>query len=507
MRDPVDIAFGAAVLAAALFASGHAVIYKRESRSAALWVVLIWVMPALGPILYMLMGVNRVQRRAVRMRAFIVRHRADPQAVPGEPAGTHLAPLARMLNNVVERPLLDGNAVETLVDGAQAYPAMLQAIESARASLMLASYIFDSDGIGAEFVAALERAHKRGVAVRVLVDDVDVRFSRRPVTKPLRRAGVPVGVFNPPFVPARLNAVHLRNHRKILVVDGTVGFTGGMNIDGRYWAGDAASAGKEVSRDLHFRLQGPVVAQLAEVFADDWQFVTGEALRGAPWFVPLEAAGNVLARCIDDGPDESTRAAALGDRRRAEPGAALGAHHDALLRARRRAGHRARRRRDARRRRRHRAARAQRPAARALGGVGPALAGARARLPASGAPRGLSTTPSCMVVDGAWTLLGSANWDARSLRLNFELNVECYSVEFGAHMEGLMLARINAAQAGHALGHQRTLAAHQAARRHRAPVRAVSIGGNYVFSALYRMRWGLAASSPRRFFLSASYSW
>src|SRR5262245_64068101 len=104
MREPVDIAFGVAVLVAAIVASGHAVIYKRESRSAALWVVLIWVMPVLGPILYLLMGVNRVQRRAARLRADMVRLlRLDPHAVAGEPSGTHLAPLARMLNNVVER--------------------------------------------------------------------------------------------------------------------------------------------------------------------------------------------------------------------------------------------------------------------------------------------------------------------------------------------------------------------------------------------------------------------
>src|SRR5574341_2370476 len=86
MRDPVDIAFGIAVLAAALFASGHAVIYKRESRSAALWVIVIWVMPALGPILYLLMGVNRVQRRAVRLRGDMVRYRSA--AVRAEAPGT-----------------------------------------------------------------------------------------------------------------------------------------------------------------------------------------------------------------------------------------------------------------------------------------------------------------------------------------------------------------------------------------------------------------------------------
>ena len=446
MRDSVDIAFGLAVLAAALFASGHAVIYKRESRSAALWVILIWVMPALGPILYLLMGVNRVQRRAARLRADMVRHRTEPQVAPGEPPGTHLAPLARMMNNVVERPLVPGNSVEALVDGVQAYPAMLEAIESAQASIMLASYIFHGDGIGAQFVDALARAKARGVAVRVLVDDVDVRFTWSSAYKPLRRAGVPLGVFNPPLVPARLNAVHLRNHRKILVVDGRLGFTGGMNIDRRYWKSDApGEAAREVSRDLHFRLRGPVVAQLAEVFADDWQFSTDEALRGAPWFVPLEPAGAVLARCIDDGPDEGgepLRWSIVGGLNQAQrsvrvmtpyfvPDSSLmtaldlaamrGVEVDILL-----------------------------PSESDLPHVHWAAFGQLWQVLERGCRVWSSPGPfdhsKLMVVDGAWTLLGSANWDARSLRLNFELNVECYSVEFGAHMEGLVQARINAAR-------------------------------------------------------------
>lgn len=442
MRESLDIAFGAAVLAAALFASGHAVMYKRESRSAALWVIVIWVMPALGPILYLLMGVNRVQRRAARLRADMVRHRSDPDATVGEPPGTHLAPLARLLNNVTERPLVPGNSVEALVDGAQAYPAMLEAIESAQSSIMLASYIFHRDGIGARFVDALARAKARGVAVRVLMDDVDVRFTWSSAYKPLRRAGVPLGVFNPPLVPARLNAVHLRNHRKILVVDGALGFTGGINIDRRYWNPDAAG---KVSRDLHFRLRGPVVAQLAEVFADDWQFSTDEALRGAPWFVPLDPAGRVLARCIDDGPDETAEplrwsmVGGLNQARRSVrimtpyfvPDGALitaldvaamrGVEVDILL-----------------------------PAESDLPHVHWAAWGQLWQVLERGCRVWSSPGPfdhsKLMVVDGAWTLLGSGNWDARSLRLNFELNVECYSVEFGAHMEGLMQARIHVAR-------------------------------------------------------------
>jgi cardiolipin synthase A/B len=438
-HDPLDFAFGAAVLVAALLASGHAVIYKREARSAALWVIVIWVMPALGAILYLLAGVNRVQRRARRLRRDMVRYRTEPHGTPGDPSGTHLAPLARMLSNVVQRPLVGGNSVEPLVDGAQAYPAMLEAIESARSSIMLASYIFNGDGIGARFVDALVRAMHRGVEVRVLVDDVDVRFTRSNAYKPLRRAGVPVGVFNPPFVPARINAVHLRNHRKILVVDGAIGFTGGMNIDRRYW-GEG-----EVFRDLHFRLRGPIVAQLAEVFADDWQFSTDEALRGPPWFVPLDPAGSVLARAIDEGPDDSAeplRWSMVGGLNQAQrsvriltpyfvPDGSLitaldvaamrGIEVDIVL-----------------------------PSTSDLPHVHWAAWGQLWQVLERGcrvwASAGAFDHSKLMVVDGAWTLLGSGNWDARSLRLNFELNVECYSVEFGAHMEGLVQARINAAR-------------------------------------------------------------
>ncbi len=446
MSGPIDLALGAAVLAAALIASGHAVIYKRESRSAALWVVLIWVMPALGAILYLLMGINRVQRRAARLRADMVRHRAEPHAVADEPSGAHLAPLARMLNNVVERPLVGGNSVEELVDGAQAYPAMLEAIDGAQRSIMLASYIFHGDGIGAQFVDALKRALGRGVAVRVLVDDVDVRFTRSNAYKPLRRAGVPVGVFNPPLVPARLNAVHLRNHRKILVVDGTLGFTGGMNIDRRYWTPQPPPAGsKAVSRDLHFRLRGPVVPQLAEVFAEDWHFATDEALRGEPWFVPCAAAGDVLARCIDDGPDESAEplrwsmTAGLDQAKRAvriltpyfvpdsslitalDVAAMRGVEVDIVL-----------------------------PSVSDLPHVHWAAWGQLWQVLERGCRVWTSPGPfdhsKLMVVDGAWTLLGSANWDARSLRLNFELDVECYNAELGARMEGLVQARLKTAR-------------------------------------------------------------
>ena len=441
MYDPIEIALGIAVLAAALMAAGHAVIYKRDSRSASIWVLMIIGLPAMGPMLYLLLGINRVQRRAAKLRRRMVRHRTPPPALLGAPDG-HLAPLARLVGQVVERPLLPGNSIQVLVDGAQAYPAMLEAIESAQASIMLASYIFHGDGIGAQFVDALARAMKRGVAVRVLVDDVDVRFSWSSAYKPLKRAGVPLGVFNPPLVPARLNAVNLRNHRKILVIDGELGFTGGMNIDRRYWRPDAPGA---AYRDLHFRLRGPVVAQLTEVFADDWQFSTDEALRGAPWFTSLAPVGPCIARVIEAGPDEgidSLRWAIIGGLQAAQqsvrvltpyfiPDATLitalnaaalrGVEVDIVL-----------------------------PAVSDLPHVHWAAFGQLWQVLDHGCRVWSSPAPfdhsKLMVVDSAWTLFGSANWDARSLRLNFELNAECYSADLGATMERLVQARISGAR-------------------------------------------------------------
>src|SRR2546423_1240308 len=174
MKDALDYAFLTAVARAALPASGHAVIYKRDSRSASIWVLLIWILPAIGPVLYATLGVNRVERKAARMRRGMVRHRTDPQFPPSEP-GTHFTPLARLVGQVVERPLCPCNSIEPLIDGPNAFPAMLEAIAAARTSIAFASYIFDGDGIGAEFVAALAAAVKRGVDVRVLIDDVDAR--------------------------------------------------------------------------------------------------------------------------------------------------------------------------------------------------------------------------------------------------------------------------------------------------------------------------------------------
>jgi cardiolipin synthase len=437
MADALRLVLSGLAMAAALAASGHAIIYKREARSAALWLAVIWLAPAAGAILYALLGVNRVRRRAAALRGDMVRYRTPSadSAAPGPAAP--LSQLASLVGKISGRPLLGGNSLEMLAGGARAYPAMLEAVESARASVMLASYIFHGDGIGARFVAALAAAVRRGVEVRVLIDDVDARFSPRNAVRPLRCAGVSVGVFNPTVIPARLHAANLRNHRKILVVDGRLGFTGGLNIDRRYWNPEAPG---RAFLDTHFRVRGPAVAHLAEVFADDWQFSTGEALRGDSWFPELSGAGNALARGVEAGPDESLdrlRWTIIGALNAAQVSARICTPYfipdSALVSA---------------------------LNAAALRGVEvDILLPGRSDLPhvqwaAWGqlwqvlergcrvwAGLGRFDHSKLMVVDGAWTLVGSANWDTRSLRLNFELDLECYGGELGPALESLLLEK------------------------------------------------------------------
>src|SRR5688500_17102613 len=158
---PLQILLGTLALLGALLASGHAVIYKREARSAALWVIVVWLLPFLGAFLYVVFGVNRVRREAIALRRGMVRHRTSPEGIPCEGEGSflpkdslHLHSLAQLGCRVTDRRLLPGNVIEPLIDGTEAYPAMIQAIDNATDSVGFATYIFAPLGIGDRFIPA-----------------------------------------------------------------------------------------------------------------------------------------------------------------------------------------------------------------------------------------------------------------------------------------------------------------------------------------------------------------
>ena len=433
-----------------VLATGHVVLHKRDSRAAIAWVGFVWFVPLVGAVMYFIFGVNRIRHKAALLRANLERYRAQaaqPECLPEElqrhlpDHGEHLKMLARVIGGMVERPLLPGNRIDPLVNGDEAYPAMLEAIRHARQTVSLVTYIFDRDEVGTAFAQALGEVARRGVEVRVLIDATGTRYSWPTILHTLRREGVKYARFLPPLALWHPMSMNMRTHRKILVVDGSVGFTGGMNI----------RVGHSLQRqpshpvqDIHFRVEGPVVTQLQEVFADDWLFTTGEALRGDSWFPKTESAGQVLARGVPDGPDENfekllwTLLGALSIARYSvrimtpyflpDPAAVSalnlasmrGVQVDIIL-----------------------------PARSNLPFISRASRAMWSYVLQHGCRIWLTPPPfdhsKLMLVDGCWVLLGSANWDARSLRLNFEFNVECYDIELARRLDQLFEAKRKAA--------------------------------------------------------------
>ncbi|SDU19203.1 cardiolipin synthetase 2 [Verrucomicrobium sp. GAS474] len=432
-------------MGADLFASIHVLLHKRDPRGTALWLGFIWFLPLIGPLLYLTFGINRIRRRALSLGVQETFQRPVFNGF-GEPDITeekHLRHLAYVVNRVVAKPLTSGNKVEPLTNGDEAFPAMLAAIEMAERSISLSTYIFDNDESGRKFVTALERAVQRGVQVRVLIDSAGLRYSWPPITRRLRQANIPHARFLPAslLTPWRVTTLNLRNHRKLLTIDGRIAFTGGMNI--RH-GNMLLEKPQSPVQDLHFQITGPVVAQLQASFVNDWAFAAHEFLDGEPWFPSLQESGTTVARVITDGPDGDfdnlrlTLLAALAEAHSSVqivtpyflPDATLisalnlaalrGVDVDIVL-----------------------------PQKSNLPYVQWASRAMWGQVLARGCRIWLTPPPfdhsKLMIVDRHWVLLGSANWDPRSLRLNFELNVEAYGHAFAQKMAQVVAKKMSGA--------------------------------------------------------------
>jgi cardiolipin synthase len=438
---------GLAVLVIEIVAAGHAVLFKRDSRSTIGWVGLILLTPLLGALLYWMFGINRIHRKAALRRCgesgaepAAADHAAPPELIEQvlSQEARHFRRLADLVENATQRPLLQGNNIEPLVDGDEAYPAMLHAIENAQRSISLSSYIFDNDRVGKLFLHALTQAKNRDVEIRILLDDIGARYTFPSIVRDLHKDGFRVATFMPSLVPGFFAYFNLRSHRKIMVVDGELGFTGGMNIREGCWLSE--HPGKLATKDIHFRVTGPVVAQLQEVFAEDWAFTTKEVLKGELWYPPLEPAGDMLARGVAFGPDEGkgiigfTIIGAIGVAQRKvsivtpyflpdEPicaalnvAAMRGIEVEIIL-----------------------------PQKGNLTTVQWASQATLWHVLEHGCKVWLSPQPfdhsKLMMIDGMWTLMGSSNWDPRSLRLNFEFDVEVYDRELAKKIDAIIAAK------------------------------------------------------------------
>ena len=292
----------------------HAAMTKEEVRSAIGWVGIIVLSPFIGALLYLIAGINRIRRSAITDRRSLlhghVRDHFDSydvsDALVAEKFGGRFAAMKTLGDRVANHKLTTGNEITAFLYGDDAYHAMLEAIGKAERSILLETYIFDRDGIGRRFAAALIAAVGRGVAVRVLIDAVGARYSVPSVLGMLRDGGVTVDVFNGNvIVGLRLPYANLRTHRKILVVDGSLAFTGGMNIREGF---SQEIVGDACAFDTHFHVTGPVVADLFAIAAADWHFTTGEDLHGEVWSIlppSAEPGTDVAIRAVSSGPDRS----------------------------------------------------------------------------------------------------------------------------------------------------------------------------------------------------------
>ncbi len=419
----------AAWLALGCVSAVHAIMYKRDPKSAAIWVFFSFVFPLVGPWLYWVIGINRLERRAIRRRKKwwhrgLPAHSASLSDEDRSAIG-HLLPLRAMTDRITRMPLVPGNLIEPLHNGEESFPAMLAAIDEAERTVTLESYIFDCDEVGWKFVEAVGAAAARGVRVHVLIDGIGAVGSYSRMGRRLIKSGAKVAAFFPLRLPLGRMRINLRNHRKILVVDGRTSFTGGINISQRHLMKSDLPNRVE---DLHFRITGPVVGEMQQAFVEDWLLATGETLSGEDYFPPHELHGPALARGIIGGPDEdfvkihwmllAAFAAAQQTVRIATPYfvptpaliagmtmAALRGVEITLI----------------------------------LPSIGdirfmPWVADAYLEQFLEHGVRVFRRRPpfvhsKLLIVDERWIWLGSANFDPRSFRLNFEFNIEAYDID------------------------------------------------------------------------------
>jgi cardiolipin synthase len=408
---------------------------KRQPASTATWVMAIVAMPYLGAFLFVVFGINRVKRRVLGRRAA---SQYISRMLP-ELAGHHVADeslnrtqrdLLRIAERVGTSRATVDNRVQLLIDARQTFDEIESAIAAARTSIHLEYYIWQPDKLGTEIRDLLIAKAREGVQVRFLYDAIGSGRLTRRFLQPMRDAGIEVATFVPGQSLRERWSINLRSHRKIVIVDGTIGFTGGMNVGDEYLGKDPFFG---VWRDTHLRLQGPTVLQLQEVFATDWHYATGREL-GPAGFPASNDLGSDCAQVIAGGPDtdcETFHSLMFAAINRAERHLTLATSYfvptPALVSA---------------------------LEAAALRGVHTRvmLSGPKTYWATRHAARGYYDTllaagveiyeyqagqfhPKVLTLDGCWSLVGTANFDVRSLYLNFEVGVVLYNISVAEQLE------------------------------------------------------------------------
>jgi cardiolipin synthase len=414
------IFIGALHLLFSIPTSIHVLLHKNDERAAIGWIGLVFLSPFLGSAIYWMFGINRIRIKALKKLTkskkkktdLFLRKKFEPETEFQDKWRT----LMRAGYAIHDSVYLTSNQIVPLLNGDEAYPRMLLAITNANHDILLSSYIFDYDQTGHKFVDALGEARKRNVAVHVLIDGDFLDFRWRMTEIELRKKDVNTARFLP-FSPRFMN---LRNHRKILCIDGQIAFIGGLNIRQDNMVGEHPS--KPV-QDIHFEVKGPIIDQISKTFTDDWCFATSKPLNVSSWSGTCD--GMVTCRVLPDGPDENYQklvwtllsAINIAEHRIRIMSPYFIPDHAVICALQ----------------------------AASLRGVEVQLiVPGKNNIPffnwamqanfndllKFGLKIYLSAPPfehsKFFLVDNCWSFIGSSNWDTRSFALNFEINLECY---------------------------------------------------------------------------------
>lgn len=284
---------------------------NRSPLKAIPWILVLLFVPVLGVVLYAFFGQNLRKEKIIRRKGLknhdLISKIAHSQSYKlAEGSMDDMSKLSKnkkliqLLLTNSSSILTIGNQVDVLNNGDETFNTIINAIEGAKKSIHLQYYIFDNDGIGRRIVDILKDKAKEGVEVRMIVDDVGSWELKRSFFKELQSYGIEIFSFLQVRFPLFTSKVNYRNHRKIVVVDGEIGFLGGLNVADRYIKGNPTYG---IWRDMHLRIIGDAVNALQSVFFIDWFFVSQQDLADAKYFPPKEPEGDKLVQIVTSGPD------------------------------------------------------------------------------------------------------------------------------------------------------------------------------------------------------------
>jgi len=420
-----------------LLASLHVLLFKENERTSLAWIGLVVLSPVVGSLFYWLFGINRIKRLAQKkhpetfknafrlQKSLITFHQLPKNWYSAIIAGHTIHPV----NYVAD------NRVEPLINGDFAYPAMIQSIYCAKRHIVLSSYIFDYDPLGRQFIDALAAAQQRGVKVNVLLDRIGISYNWHKTNRALKKLSVKTARFIPSISITSIRSINLRNHRKILCVDGEVAYIGGMNIS----QNNVIKTAVKPIDDVQFKVTGQVIDQISQVFIEDWFFATGELIQ-FPQYDPNNQKQtdeqSVVARVIQDGPDEDhnkirwTLINALICAQKSvkimtpyfipdqtlmtslQAAALRGVSIEIIV-----------------------------PEYSDIPFVDWVMEANFSRIIEHGIQIYKNKRPfdhsKIVIIDDIWSFIGSSNWDARSLELNFEINLECFDADLNSKLTEL----------------------------------------------------------------------